>query len=102
MRAKCGSLALVLLAVLLFGCGDDDSSGKTATSSATVGQAPGGGASRAGGGAATVGATAPLTPSAAATPRSYTVQEGDTLGEIAVKFNTTVAALVAANNLVDP
>jgi LysM repeat protein len=33
--------------------------------------------------------------------QTYEVQSGDTLGAIAVQFNTTVEALVAANNLAD-
>ena len=32
----------------------------------------------------------------------YVVQEGDTLGEIAQRFGTTVDALVEANNIEDP
>jgi LysM repeat protein len=36
-----------------------------------------------------------------ATPGTYTVKAGDTLSKIAVKFKTTVAALVKANNLKD-
>lgn len=32
----------------------------------------------------------------------YTVKAGDTLSHIAKKYNTTVAALVAANGLKDP
>ncbi len=35
-------------------------------------------------------------------PRSYRVQEGDTLSAIAVRFDTTVDALVEANDLDDP
>ncbi|MEO8539859.1 MAG: LysM peptidoglycan-binding domain-containing protein [bacterium] len=34
-------------------------------------------------------------------PGSYVVVEGDTLSEIAAKFNTDTATLVAANNLAD-
>ena len=40
-------------------------------------------------------------PPAIETP-TYTVQGGDTLGAIAKKFNVTVAALVAENNLENP
>ena len=32
----------------------------------------------------------------------YVVQDGDTLGEIAQRFGTTVDALVEANNIEDP
>ncbi len=35
------------------------------------------------------------------TETTYTVQPGDTLFSIALRFNTTVAALAAANNIVD-
>lgn len=37
-----------------------------------------------------------------ATPQSYTVQSGDTLGSIAVRFDVSVEALLAANNLANP
>src|SRR5689334_13693387 len=33
---------------------------------------------------------------------SYTVQPGDTLGRIAARFGTTVAAIAQANNIVNP
>ncbi|KIQ62407.1 muramidase [Kitasatospora griseola] len=35
-------------------------------------------------------------------PNTYTVKSGDTLSGIAVKFNTTVSALAAANGISDP
>ncbi|CAN5895770.1 MAG: LysM peptidoglycan-binding domain-containing protein [Actinomycetota bacterium] len=41
-------------------------------------------------------------PATAERPRSYRVQEGDTLSAIAVRFDTTVSALVEANDLDDP
>lgn len=42
----------------------------------------------------------PATPTADATPPgTYAVAEGDTLWDIALKFNTTVEALVAVNGL---
>lgn len=44
--------------------------------------------------------TTAAAPTVAAT--FYTVQEGDTLGGIAVKFDVTVADIVAANNISDP
>lgn len=40
--------------------------------------------------------------SASPGPKTYVVQPGDTLTSIAIKFNTTIAALVAANRLSDP
>jgi LysM repeat protein len=39
------------------------------------------------------------TPVPAATPRSYVVQENDTLSSIAARFGTTVAAIQSANGL---
>ncbi len=45
--------------------------------------------------------TPATTPTLAANADSYTVVAGDTLGEIATQFNTTVEALVAANGLAD-
>ncbi len=41
-------------------------------------------------------------PSAPAAPRYYTVARGDTLFSIALRYGTTVAAIVAANNLANP
>jgi lysozyme len=35
-------------------------------------------------------------------PQTYTIQSGDTLGEIAVRFGVTVASLLSANNLSNP
>jgi LysM repeat protein len=40
--------------------------------------------------------------SASPGPKTYIVKPGDTLTSIAIKFNTTVAALVAANQLSNP
>lgn len=42
------------------------------------------------------------TPAPAPTPRSYVVQAGDTLAEIAQQFGTTVEAIQAANGIEDP
>jgi LysM repeat protein len=41
------------------------------------------------------------TPAAQATPRSYVVQQGDTLFDIAARFGTTIAAIQQANGLGD-
>jgi LysM repeat protein len=41
----------------------------------------------------------PTTAPAPAAPRTYTVQPGDTLLSIAEEFNTTVTAIIEANNL---
>ncbi len=56
-------------------------------------------------GAGTATATrrlSPTTPVATPTPVIYTVQEGDTLGAIAIQFGVTVEALQAANGIDDP
>ncbi len=43
------------------------------------------------------------TPGGGTTPaRTYTVKRGDTLSSIAIRFNTTVAALAAANGIANP
>jgi LysM repeat protein len=48
----------------------------------------------------------PATPAPTAPPppqqRTYTVQQGDTLAEIAQLFGTTVEAIQAANGIEDP
>jgi hypothetical protein len=41
-------------------------------------------------------------PSATPRPRTYTVRAGDTLSGIAARFGTTVAAIVALNNITNP
>lgn len=46
--------------------------------------------------------TSTATASPTANPGTYTVVEGDTLSEIAARFNLTVAELVDANHLADP
>lgn len=43
-----------------------------------------------------------LIPRPPRSPLIYTVAPGDTLSQIAALFNTTVAAIAAANNIVDP
>lgn len=50
------------------------------------------------------GGTAPATTTATSAPahQSYTVQSGDTLGTIASKFHTTVAALQSLNGISNP
>jgi len=44
---------------------------------------------------------APVSPAPAPTPRTYVVQEGDTLAEIAQQFGSTVEAIQAANGIED-
>lgn len=74
--------------------------GATASSNLAMGPVVDGGGS----GQAPQGPTAPreVTASARALEASYTVQQGDTLGAIARRFNTTVERLQALNNLADP
>ncbi|MBI5666639.1 MAG: LysM peptidoglycan-binding domain-containing protein [Chloroflexi bacterium] len=58
-----------------------------------------------GGGSPDTAVTAPDTPAAETNPGSgtmYTVKPGDTLFTIARQFNTTIAAIVEANNLANP
>jgi LysM repeat protein len=55
---------------------------------------------------AAVRSETPITPEAAATVQAggqvtYTVQPGDTLAEIAIRFNVTLEALAAANGIED-
>jgi len=45
---------------------------------------------------------APTAPPPPPPQQTYTVQQGDTLGAIAQRFGTTVAALQAANGIEDP
>src|SRR5690606_26961867 len=46
---------------------------------------------------------APLTPPGGGAEQvTFVVQRGDTLGEIARKFDVTVSELMAANNITDP
>jgi len=48
--------------------------------------------------------TAPASPSPSPSPdgETYTVESGDTLSEIAQRFDTTVEAIVESNDLDDP
>lgn len=48
------------------------------------------------------GTTAPSAPATTGAARTYTVQRGDTLGKIAVRFGVTVAQLQAANGITNP
>ncbi len=47
-------------------------------------------------------AVAPESPEPTPTPGTYVVKAGDTLSEIAERFDTTVRALVRANDIEDP
>ena len=53
-------------------------------------------------GAASAPAPAAAAPASAPLAATYTVASGDTLGHIATKYGTTVAALVTANRLTNP
>ncbi len=84
LRSSTGTgkvLPLLCVGALLVGCGGDDDAGADTTSSTTA---------------------APATTTTAAAPATYTVQSGDTLGAIATRLGTTVAALVELNALADP
>lgn len=52
--------------------------------------------------AATPSPTPVSTPTPAPTPRTYVVEAGDNLTQIARRFDTTVDALVEANDIEDP
>lgn len=104
MAARGGGWAVwvVALALVVAACGGDDggddggggqasvpptevqtaAAGATATQQATDGDAGGTGGARA--------------------AQTYVVRSGDTLSEIATRFDTTVAALVEANDIADP
>lgn len=83
----------LLLVFAAAACGGDDAAPETPTNTqppATNTAAEGVAGAR----------TASPTPSASPTPAgSYTVVDGDTLSEIAARFNTTVDALVSLNEL---
>ena len=55
--------------------------------------------------AAPAPAAQPVTPvtttTSSGTARTYVIVEGDTLAQIAQRFNTTVAAIMQANNIAD-
>jgi LysM repeat protein len=50
----------------------------------------------------TTSASAPVAPAAAASGSSYTVQAGDTLWALSIRYGTTVDALASMNNIPDP
>ena len=110
--------AAIMFRIAGMGVGSAASSLRGGSAAPTVKPATAGGASQppaanattapgapAGAAAVVATATAVPQPTAArtATPvagqREYVVAAGDTLGAIATRFNTTVAAIVAANNL---
>lgn len=87
--AKRGAVLGALVLVVAAACGGDgngdgDDGGSTPTTATT---------------ATTV---APPTTTTTAPATGYTVQEGDTLSAIALRFGTTVEALVEANGIADP
>lgn len=116
-------LILLFLVLTLAACGGGGGGGDIPTLVPTIGSASGQGGAEGEGGAPRITpdnglpptwtpapTTVPATPLPAAvdpsTPPppaadgdSYTVQAGDTLAEIAARYNVTVAALAAANNI---
>lgn len=83
----CVMLVLTLAAV---GCGNDDGDAQepAATPTQTAPETP---------------AEEPSpTPEPEAEPETYVVQSGDTLSSIAERFDTTIEAIVEANDLDDP
>ncbi len=103
MRTK---LAIVALAALLVAaCGGGGGGGPGGNPFATGTQPPTQNSPAAGSPATAAASPPPAAPTATptqATPGTYTVQEGDTLGAIAERFGVTIAELAAANGLADP
>ena len=101
-------VALLTAAVVVGGCGDGDGQDPSATPATPSTSGPSG--------QTTPAATAPATPTAEPAPASatppdegtgaggqtYLIESGDTLSSIAQRFDTTVDALVEANNIEDP
>jgi LysM repeat protein len=89
-----GTPVLVSLPAAKAGAGQALSSTLTITATVASAAAPGAAA------ATPTGSPSPAgTPLPTATPRTYKVAGGDSVGQIAARFNTTVQALVDANNL---
>ena len=97
MRRARVLIAVLLLAVLALACGSDGTTseerplGADSEDEATPVPAP------------TI-PTPPPTPTPASTPEAfiYVVREGDTLGSIADEFSTSLAAVMAVNDLENP
>lgn len=83
-------LPFSLIAILALACSgsDEEQTNELATSTPTR--------------TAIASPTANPTPSLTPTPETYTVVSGDTLAEIAVRFDTTVEELVQRNGIADP
>lgn len=99
-RCRTGLVAIVV-AMATVGCGgngEDADPGATATPTAAAESSPSPAAPA-------MTATQPPTEAGTEAPpdgESYVVESGDTLTSIAERFNTTVDAIVEANNLDDP
>ena len=91
-------LGLGCIGVVATACGGGGGGSPTATPRGAASQ----GATQQVAGARTETPAATATPVPTVRPDVYTVVDGDTLSAIAERFNTTVEALVAANNLADP
>lgn len=78
-RMRRGAAALFVVPVVVAACGDDDDTTTTTTTDTT-------------------------TPATTTTtgPQRYTIEPGDTLVEIADRFDTSVDALVEENGITDP
>lgn len=86
------SVALVVLALLLIGCGGGDESTQEASATPTpevsLPPAP--------------EPTRSAAPKESGKQKTYVVKSGDTLSAIAKRFDTTVNAIVKANDIKDP
>jgi LysM repeat protein len=93
-------LLAVTIAVLLVKAGlDDGSQGKTVAAPTTSAQTTNAAAPTT---TITLTDSATVSTTAPANAQYYVVQSGDTLGEVAAKYNTTVDQLLALNPGVDP
>lgn len=79
-RMRRGAAALFVVPVVLTACGGDDDETTTTTTTET---------------------TTPATTTTTG-PQRYTIEPGDTLVEIAERFDTSVDALVEENGISDP
>lgn len=100
-RSLAVGATVLALAATVAGCGGDAEPAADATTPAQAATATAAPTQ-----AATAGATPDTSPAAPQTPAAegdtYTVQSGDTLSAIAQRFDTTIEALVEANDIDDP